>query len=131
MCLFCQIIAGEIPAYKVYEDEKTLAFLDIKPVRSGDILVVPKRHVANIEDIEADDLIAVSLTMKKMGRLIKEKLGYAGYNVSMNNDPVAGQEIPHLHFHLIPRIKGDGLRTWTQRSYNEGEAEEVLNKLKA
>jgi len=130
MCIFCQIINGEIPAHKVYEDEKTLAFLDIKPVHPGHILVVPKRHFANLEDIEEDDLMAVSLTMKKMGKLIKEKLAYEGYNACTNNDPVSGQEIPHLHFHLIPRIKGDGLNAWTQKAYNEGEAEIIAAKLK-
>jgi histidine triad (HIT) family protein len=131
MCIFCKIIAGEIPAHRVYEDEKTLAFLDIMPVHPGHILVVPKHHAANLEEIEEGDLIAVSLTMKKMGRLLKEKLGYEGYNACTNNDPVANQEIPHLHFHLIPRIKDDGLGTWLQKPYNEGEAEEVLSKLKA
>lgn len=131
MCLFCQIIAGEIPAHKVYEDKKTLAFLDINPVHPGHILVVPKNHSANIEEISEDDLMAVSLTMKKMGKLIKEKLAYEGYNACTNNDPVANQQIPHLHFHIIPRLKGDGLSIWPQRPYRKGEAEEVLAKLKS
>jgi histidine triad (HIT) family protein len=131
MCIFCKIIAGEIPAHKVYEDEKTFAFLDIKPVHPGHILVVPKKHAANLEEIEEDDLAAVSLTMKKMGKLIKDKLGYEGYNACTNNDPVANQQIPHLHFHLIPRITGDGLNAWVQKAYDEGVAEEILSKLKA
>ena len=130
MCLFCQIVAGEIPARRVYEDEKTLAFLDIQPVHFGHMLVVPKNHFANLEEVEADDLKAVILTVKKMGRLLKEKLGYEGYNVAVNNDPVANQQIPHLHFHLIRRVKDDGLNVWTHELYGEGEAEDVLNKLK-
>jgi histidine triad (HIT) family protein len=130
MCLFCQIVAGEIPARRVYEDEKTLAFLDIRPVHPGHMLVIPKNHFNNLEEVEEDDLRAVILTVKKMGRLLKEKLGYEGYNVSVNNDPIANQEIPHLHFHLIPRIKDDGLNVWTHELYGEGEAEDILNKLK-
>ncbi len=131
MCIFCKIIKGELPSYKIYEDDKTMAFLDINPVHPGHTLVVPKRHSVNLEDIAEDDLMAVSLTMKKMGRLIKDKLGYEGYNACTNNDPVANQEIPHLHFHLIPRIKNDGLSVWPQRPYQVGEAEKVLDKLKS
>ncbi|MBN2884962.1 HIT family protein [Patescibacteria group bacterium] len=129
MCIFCQIVAGKIPSYKVYEDEKVLAFLDIKPVHPGHILVIPKKHSANLEEISEEDLKAVMIVVKKMGNLIKKKLSYAGYNVTENNDPIAGQEIPHLHFHLIPRIADDGLSNWTQREYADGEAKEVLQKL--
>lgn len=130
MCIFCQIISGTIPAYKIYEDEKSLAFLDIKPIHPGHILVISKKHVANLEEIKEEDLQAVMITVKKMGKLIKEKLNYEGYNILLNNDPVANQEIYHLHFHLIPRVEGDALNSWPSGKYNEGEAEEILNKFK-
>ncbi|MFA6170851.1 MAG: HIT family protein [Patescibacteria group bacterium] len=128
-CIFCKIIAGQIPSYKVYEDEKTLAFLDINPVNPGHVLVVPKEHFANMEDVPEDILCAVIKTVKKVGKAIKEGLGAEGYNITENNDPVAGQIVPHIHFHVIPRIEGDGLHLWPQKKYGEGEAEAVRDKI--
>lgn len=129
MCIFCKIISGEFPSYKIYEDEKTMAFLDIKPVHPGHALVVPKKHYENMENIPEEELTAVILSVKKVGRLLKEKLGVEGYNLTENNDPVAGQEIKHLHFHLIPRYEGDGLKLWAQSEYAPGAAEEIVKKL--
>jgi len=131
MCIFCKMINKDFPTRAVYEDEKTFAFLDIKPVNPGHILVIPKKHYANIEDISAEDLVAVILTVKKMGALLKTKLGVAGYNIMENNDPVAGQNVAHLHFHVIPRHEGDGHVVWPQSEYEEGQAEEIVKKLKA
>jgi len=131
MCIFCKIITGEIPCFKIYEDDNVLAFLDIKPVHPGHTLVLPKKHVANLEEISVADLQAVILAVKKIGQKLKDKLGVIGYNVSLNNDPVAGQEIPHLHFHIIPRKINDGLKLFPQQTYASGEAEEVLRKLLA
>jgi histidine triad (HIT) family protein len=129
MCIFCKIIAGEIPAYRVYEDDKVFAFLDIKPVHPGHILVIPKKHLTNLEEIDNQDLTDLILVVKEMGALVKNNLNYESYNVIVNNDPVAGQEIPHLHFHIIPRVAGDNLHHWPHQEYAPGEAEEVLKKL--
>ncbi len=129
MCIFCKIINGEIPCYKVYEDGNVLAFLDIKPLNPGHTLVVPKKHYENLEEINEEDLTALILAIKKIGRIIKEKLGVAGYNVSENNGSVAGQEVPHLHFHIIPRHENDGLGPWPRKEYQPGEAEEIIKKL--
>jgi len=129
MCIFCKIISGEIPCHKVYEDEKTLVFLDIKPSNPGHLLVVPKTHYLNIEEISEEDFCALMLTVKKMGKLLKDKLAAPGYNVTENNDPIAGQVVPHLHFHLIPRHEGDGHIQWFQGEYKAGEAEEIIKKL--
>lgn len=131
MCIFCKIVAGELPSYKIYEDEKTLAFLDIKPTTSGHTLVITKTHYANLEEISEADLTALTLATKKVGALLKEKLGVPGYNMSSNNDPVAGQEIPHIHFHLIPRHEGDGLVNWPKIEYGPGDMEEIAKKLTA
>lgn len=126
-CLFCKIISGEIPSSKVYEDENVLAFLDINPVNHGHTLVVPKKHVTNIEEASEEQLAQLMSAVKKIGQSIKDALGVSGYNVMENNDSVAGQIIPHLHFHIIPRHEGDGLRLWPSRgSYEEGQAEEIL-----
>ena len=129
-CIFCKIIAGEIPSYKVYEDENTLAFLDINPVNPGHILVVPKKHVTNIEEADEEILCLIMSTVKKVGLSLKNNLGAAGYNVMENNDPIAGQIVPHLHFHITPRLAGDGLNLWPQKEYAAGEADEVLSKIK-
>lgn len=130
MCVFCKIISGDIPSYKIFEDERTLAFLDIKPVRPGHILVIPKKHFHNLEEINSEDLTALIQTVKKIGGLLKDKLKVEGYNVITNNDAVAGQVVPHLHFHIIPRAMDDGLPLWPGCDYQSGEAEQILEKLK-
>ena len=129
-CIFCKIIAAEIPSHKVYEDEDVLAFLDIAPVNPGHTLVVPKRHYANFEDTPEEELCKLIKIIKKVGKALKAGLGVEGYNVMENNDPIAGRLIPHIHFHVIPRRQEDNLHLWPQAKYNEGEAVEVLNKLK-
>lgn len=130
-CIFCKIIAGELPSHRVYEDEKVFAFLDIAPVNPGHTLVVPKKHYANIEEIPEEDLCALFKAVKKIGLAIKNGLGAEGYNINENNDPIAGQIVPHIHFHIIPRRKGDNLHLWPQNKYDESEAEEVLEKIKS
>lgn len=130
-CIFCKIIKGEIPAEKIYEDEKTLAFLDISPNNPGHTLVVAKEHYENIEVISEDLLCDIMKTIKKIGKAIKDGLGYPGYNLILNNDPVAGQLVPHLHFHVIPRRPDDGFKHWQQSKYQPGEAEEAAKKLRS
>lgn len=130
MCIFCKIIAKEIPSHQVYEDEKALVFLDIKPVNPGHLLVIPKKHYQNFEEISETDLQDLILVVKKMGARLKEKLGVAGYNITVNNDPVSGQAVPHLHIHLIPRHQGDGHVEWPQSSYAPGEVERIVERLK-
>jgi len=129
-CLFCQIVRGEIPCHKVYEDEKTLAFLDIAPVNPGHTLVIPKEHFASLEDIPSEELSFVIQAVKKVGAALKQALGVEGYNVQVNNGAIAGQVINHLHFHLIPRLLNDGLKLWPQKSYATGEAEKIAAKIK-
>ncbi|MFH1582942.1 MAG: HIT family protein [Candidatus Falkowbacteria bacterium] len=129
-CIFCKIITGEIPSFKVYEDEQVLAFLDINPVNPGHTLVLPKKHVENIEEADEETLCKVIKTIKKVGLSLKKNLAVLGYNVQVNNDPVAGQAVPHLHFHVTPRLENDGLKLWPQKKYKENQAEEILNKIK-
>jgi len=130
-CIFCKIISGEIPSYKVYEDDDTLAFLDIAPVNPGHTLVIPKKHYANLEEIPEDELCYLIKIAKKVGKAIKEGLGVKGYNLTMNNDPVAGQIVPHIHLHIMPRNENDGYELWHGKKYGEGEAENILNKIKS
>jgi histidine triad (HIT) family protein len=129
-CIFCKIISGEIPSYKVYEDEKTIAFLDIAPVNPGHTLVAAKNHYQNIEDISADELCALIQSVKKVGKLLIDSLQLKGYNVTVNNGAIAGQLIPHIHFHIIPRHEGDGLEMWPQGKFEEDWAKNFLAQIK-
>ena len=129
-CIFCKIVAGDIPSHKVYEDDSVLAFLDIAPVNPGHTLVIPKKHFANLEEVPETELAELIAVVKKVGRAVKRGLNAAGYNVQVNNDPVAGQIIPHLHFHIIPRKDKDGLKLWPQGEYTEGDAEAIAGRLK-
>ena len=104
-CIFCKIVAGDIPAHKVYEDERSLAFLDIRPASRGHTLVIPKEHAADIYDIRPESLAATMLCAQTVARLLRAKLNPDGMNVFQNNGAAAGQEVFHYHLHLVPRWK--------------------------
>lgn len=129
-CIFCKIASGELPAQKVYEDSDTMAFLDINPINPGHTLVIPKDHFDNIEEIPETVLANVIMTVKKVGNAVKQGLKAKGYNLQVNNDPIAGRIIPHIHFHIIPRYEEDGLKLWPQGRYQQGEIEEVAGQIK-
>ncbi len=128
-CVFCKIVVGAIPSYKIYENDHTLAFLDINPVSPGHTLVISKKHYSNLEDIPEKELCEMIKTVKKVGKALKDGLGVEGYNILKNNDPVAGQIIPHNHFHVVPRKKDDNLSQWPQDKYKEGEADNISKKI--
>lgn len=121
-CLFCKIIAKEIPSSGVYEDEHVVAFLDIHPVHPGHVLVVPKRHSESLHDAEPETLHRLIEVTQKIARAVLVATGAVGFNLEQNNGSVAGQVIPHLHLHVIPRFENDGLKHWPGGSYAEGEA---------
>lgn len=130
-CIFCKIIAGAISATKIYEDDKSLAFLDIMPASPGHTLVIPKEHHANFDEVPQEVLCQTISCAQKIGHAIKEGLGLEGYNVDIHNGAVAGQSIPHLHIHIIPRHADDGLSLFPRGKYQEGEMEEVAGQIKA
>src|SRR3990167_4581592 len=130
-CIFCKIIRGELPSYKVYEDENTLAFLDIRPVNAGHTLVVPKKHSHNIFDIAPEDWATLAEAARVISIAIEQALKADGVNIAMNNREHAGQVVDHPHLHIIPRFKGDGLKLMPQRNYKENEAEESAGKIRA
>lgn len=130
-CIFCKIIRGELPNYRVYEDEKTIAFLDIMPVNAGHTLVVPKTHASNIFDITPEDWAAVAETVRILARAIEKGMNADGVNIAMNNREHAGQVVPHPHVHIIPRFKGDGLKLMPQRQYEMNEAEATAEKIRS
>ncbi len=111
-CLFCKIVAGEIPAYQVYEDNDFLAFLDLNPINLGHTLLIPKVHALNLFDLPADILAKLGPVLQKVGQAVKAGTQANGLNIVMNNGLEAGQLIFHAHFHLIPRFKGDGFKHW-------------------
>lgn len=129
-CIFCKIVKGEIPANKIYEDKTTLAFLDISPVNIGHALVIPKEHFVNIYETPEEIMTDMVKTVKKISHAIKKGLKADGINVTMNNDPAAGQVVFHSHIHVIPRIANDGFGLWHGKSsYQEGEKEIVVQKI--
>jgi histidine triad (HIT) family protein len=107
-CIFCKIVAGEIPTTKVYEDDKLLAFMDRAPANVGHTLVIPKAHHEILTDIPEDLLTEMTLLTKKVARATLSALAAEGFNIMMNNKEVAGQVVPHAHIHVIPRFQGDG-----------------------
>ncbi|HFI0934993.1 TPA: HIT family protein [Streptococcus suis] len=109
-CIFCKIVAGEIPASKVYEDDQVLAFLDITQVTKGHTLVIPKKHYRNVLEMDAEVAGQVFTVIPALARQLKEKLGASGLNIVNNNEEAAGQTVFHTHIHLLPRFdKNDGL----------------------
>ena len=108
-CIFCQIIAGVLPSYKVFEDEQTIAILDIHPVNHGHILVLPKLHFSRISEMDFSLGAKVFNTVMRIHSAVA-KSGCSGTNILQNNGKVAGQEIEHVHFHIIPRFNNDNFR---------------------
>ncbi|MDX2149791.1 MAG: HIT family protein [Bryobacteraceae bacterium] len=130
-CLFCRIVAGEVPASVVYEDEQVLAFLDIGPVFHGHTLVVPKTHADTLLDLP-DHLSAPLLAaVRLIGRAVESGLGAQGSFVAVNNR--VSQTVPHLHVHVMPRSRGDGMKGffWPRRPYRDDEQREQVRAMLA
>ena len=108
-CIFCKIVAGQIPSTKLFEDAETLAFMDINPANDGHCLVIPKTHAATLFDISADDVAATIRTAQRVACALAAALAPDGLNLVQSNGPGAAQSVPHLHFHILPRRMGDGL----------------------
>lgn len=107
-CIFCKIAKGIIPAHKVYEDKNVFAFLDVNPHAKGHTVVIPKKHGFSALDFNDNDLKKMAVAIKKTMEIIKEKLHPDGFNVGWNDGSAAGQVVPHLHIHIMPRYNGDG-----------------------
>jgi histidine triad (HIT) family protein len=113
-CLFCKIVAGEVPATRVREDERTVAFMDINPATRGHMLVIPREHSTNLLEIAGEDLAACAAAAKQLAALVSDRLGADGVNVLNSCGRAAWQTVFHFHLHLIPRYSGDPLRLpWT------------------
>lgn len=129
MCVFCEIIKGNIPSYKIYEDENVYAFLDISDDSIGHTLVIPKNHYENVLDIPYDELEKVICTVKKISNHFVDNCGFSGVNIMNASGKDAQQSVFHLHFHIIPRKEGDGMNTWPKLEKVNGDFEKIRDQL--
>jgi histidine triad (HIT) family protein len=109
-CIFCKIVAGELPATIVDEDERTMAFMDISPATRGHALVIPREHAADVHAIDPDDLAAVAVAAHRLAAKMRERLEADGINLLISSGADAWQTVLHLHMHVIPRYAGDPLK---------------------
>ena len=107
-CVFCKIVAGQIPAKVVRQNGRAMAFLDAFPLASGHTLVVPKSHYAKVQDMEQEDAAAVFALVHEITRAVESAAGTSASTIAIHNGREAGQEVPHVHVHIIPRRQGDG-----------------------
>lgn len=130
-CVFCKMVAGQIPAARIYEDDAVLAFLDIGPLSDGHALVIPKRHCGRVHECEPDILAELGRRLGGIAGAVAKAVDADGYNVLCNNGRAAGQVVNHLHFHIIPRRTGDGVFTeWRSGKYGSGRIEQIAEKIR-
>lgn len=126
-CIFCQIASKKIPAKVVYEDDSSMAFLDINPTNPGHTLVIPKAHIETILDIQPEELSTLIQTVKIVAHALSDALNPDGLNILQNNKEIAGQLVPHVHFHLIPRFKDDGVPYFFGTQTKKMEEKELVS----
>jgi diadenosine tetraphosphate (Ap4A) HIT family hydrolase len=126
-CIFCRILRGELPAALVYQDDAVVAFMDIAPVNPGHLLVVPRTHAAGLEDLpEASGGAMFAAAQRLAGALRRSRLRCEGINLFLADGAVAGQEVFHIHLHVLPRFAGDAVRfTWPRTRPAREELEEA------
>ena len=130
-CIFCKVISGELPSYKIYEDENVYVFLDIHPVSPGHTLVIPKKHLPNIYELDDETVKSLSVAVRDTSITVKKAMEADGINIIMNNDGAAGQIIQdHAHIHVIPRYENDGLKDWPSNDLPKERMDEILEKIK-
>ena len=133
-CTFCRILDGELPSYRVYEDEHTYAFLDIHPATKGHTLVIPRKHVVLVQDLSSEEMSALFRTVHRLVGPIQEAMDTPASNITINNGRAAGQLVPHVHVHIIPR-KSTGMggfhriRSLTN-TLPQSEFEEIAEKIR-
>lgn len=128
-CIFCKISDGQTPCMKVYEDEWTIAFMDIAKDVDGHILVIPKKHVENILDCDTDTLNRVVNTVKVVSNYLVNKCGYDSVNILNASGESAGQSVSHFHIHIIPRKKDDGINAWPNLPGSKREIGEIFEEI--
>jgi histidine triad (HIT) family protein len=129
-CVFCRIIAGDLPGHVVLETDDLVAFLDTRPVFKGHVLLVPRTHLETLPDLPAAQRDGFLAAAQRLATAVKDALGAQGSFVAINN--TVSQSVPHLHLHVVPRTKGDGLRGffWPRTKYADGEAGAYAERLR-
>ena len=131
-CLFCKIVAGDLPATKVHEDERTVAFMDINPATRGHVLVVPREHAADLHEIDPEDLAACARVSQVLAGRVRDRLGADGVNLVNSCGAAAWQTVFHFHMHVVPRYVGDPLELpWRPRPGDEEEIRSAAEALGA
>ena len=129
-CVFCKIVRGEIPAAKVLETPTAIAFLDIHPIAAGHTLLATKEHYPTVSDVPAEVMGAVAKELPRLAQAVLKASGAPALNVIINSGRESGQEVPHLHFHLLPRQAGDAVRVrWPRQTYPGDEMEQVRRRI--
>lgn len=129
--IFTKIINGEIPCEKIHESDSAIAFLDISPYIFGHTLAVTKREVARLEDLPAEEAASLMNFMQGVAKAVSQAYGGCDYNVFLYNGPDAGQEVLHIHFHIIPRPSGASVNFSTRLSYTDQERQQTGDKIRA
>lgn len=130
--IFARLVAGEIPCQRVFENEHVLAFLDINPLAEGHTIVIPKRTVARLADLAPDEAAELGRVLPEIARKIVAATGAEGFNILQNDGQIAGQEVPHVHFHIIPRRAGDGLGyRWRPQKRTPAELNALAERIRA
>lgn len=135
-CIFCKIVAGDVPCFKVYEDEHTLAFMDINPANRGHALVIPKAHSPDLYESPDETLAATLATARKVARAVRATVNPDGLNLVQANGPGAAQSVFHLHVHIMPRFTGDEMKlNWGLKPGDMGDikvlSEEIARNIEA
>lgn len=129
-CIFCKIASGDIPSYKLYEDDLFKVFLDLSPTSFGHALIIPKEHYKNLFELDEEIASKVFVLAKKIGTAMKNSLHCDGLNILQNNGESAGQTMFHFHVHLIPRYKDDNTKIiFDQNSLNEEDAKRIIDTI--
>lgn len=130
-CVFCEIVAGRSAAHEVWRDEIVVAFLDQRPLFPGHTLIVPVRHAVTLADLEPEEVGPYFERVRAIAAVMPDALDAGGTFVANNN--IVSQSVPHLHVHVVPRTRGDGLRGffWPRQRYAEGEAEDCASRLRS
>lgn len=130
-CIFCKIINGDIPGEKVYEDDDVLAIMDINPANKGHVLVIPRKHYETYLDLPDEIAAKMGKASKKVAQGVLKAAEVEGFNILNNNKKVAGQIVPHVHIHIIPRYEADGVdMSFSHKEYSEGELKSFADKIK-
>jgi len=130
-CIFCKIIAGDIPCHKIYENGEVLAFLDVNPLSDGHTLVIPKSHFSTVDQCTSEVLGSVASKLDKIAAAVVAATECDGYNILCNNGRAAGQVVEHVHFHVIPRMNDDRIFSqWPAKDYTQGQAEAMAEKIR-